>query len=265
MVRLTRVSRPNDDSAARRDQRHRVSFFGVAGEVLVTAGVLVLLFIAWQNVFNTWLLNGQQNGAAAQLGKQWLESAPSRGGAASSPNAAAAGQASVGPDANVPVESEPGNKQTIAVMYVPRFGTSWKRTIREGTGLDVLNSSQAGIGHYASTAMPGGVGNFAVAAHDTGYGSTFLRMQNLRIGDKIYVQTKDGFYTYAFRNYQYVQPNEVAVLDPVPRQQGAQASDRLITMTTCNPPYHTVERLISYGVLESFSTTPPAAIASEVG
>jgi sortase A len=123
----------------------------------------------------------------------------------------------------------------------------------------------AGIGHYPHTAMPGGVGNFAVAAHDTGYGSSFLHMQNLRLGDKIYIQTKDGFYTYAFRNYQYVQPNEVAVLEPVPRQADAQASDRLITMTTCNPPYHTVERLVSYGVLESFSTTPPAAIAAEVG
>jgi sortase A len=265
MARLTRVSRPNADSAPERPARHRLSFFGVAGEVLVTAGVLVLLFIAWQNVFNSWVLNGQQNGAAAQLGKQWLESSAPPAGATPKPSTGADGGASVAANADVPVESEPGNAQTIAVMYVPRFGTDWKRTIRQGTGLDVLNSSQAGIGHYASTAMPGGVGNFAVAAHDTGYGSSFLHMQNLRVGDKIYVQTKDGFYTYAFRNYQYVQPTEVAVLDPVPRQQGAQASDRIITMTTCNPPYHTVERLISYGVLESFSTTPPAAIASEVG
>lgn len=257
------MTRANSESAAPRN-RHRVSLLGIAGELLVTAGVLVLLFIAWQNVFNTWVLDGQQTGAAAQLGKQWLEQSGPKGAAPTASPSAAAGS-SVGPSANVPVESEPGNGQTIAVMYVPRFGTDWKRTIREGTGLDVLNSSQAGIGHYASTAMPGAVGNFAVAAHDTGYGSSFLHMQNLRLGDKIYVQTKDGFYTYDFRNYEYVQPSDVAVLYPVPKQQGAQASDRLLTMTTCNPPYHTVERLISYSVLESFSTTPPAAIAGEVG
>jgi sortase A len=264
------VSRANPEDEpprrSRRRERRRVSVFGVAGELLVTAGVLVLLFIGWQNVFNSWVLNDQQNGAAAQLGKQWLEqSAPSKSPAAGDSGAGSDGAASVGPDAQLPVENEPANKQTIAVMYVPRFGTDWKRTIREGTGLDVLNSAQAGVGHYASTAMPGAVGNFAVAAHDTGYGSTFLHMQNLRLGDKIYVQTKDGFYTYAFRNYQYVQPSEVAVLQPVPRQQGVPAADRIITMTTCNPPYHTVERLISYGVLESFSTTAPAAIAAEVG
>ncbi|AYG05333.1 class E sortase [Gryllotalpicola protaetiae] len=241
-----------------------MSFLGIAGELLLTAGVLVLLFIAWQNVFNSWVLNGQQNGAASQLGKQWLEnSAPAP---SSSPGASGgSGQASVGPDAAIPVASEPANAQPIAVIYVPRFGTDWKRTIREGTGDDVLNSPRAGVGHYAKTGMPGAVGNFAVAAHDTGYGSTFLHVQNLRLGDKVYVQTKDGFYTYAFRNYQYVQPTDVAVLDPVPSQGGAQASDRILTMTTCNPPYHTVERLISYSVLESFSTTPPAAIASDVG
>ena len=225
----------------------------------------MLLFIGWQNVFNSWVLNGQQDGAAAELGKQWLESSAPQTGAAASPGGAGGGAASVGPDARIPVESEPGNGQTIAVMYVPRFGTNWKRTIREGTGLDVLNSAAAGIGHYRSTAMPGAVGNFAIAAHDTGYGSSFLHMQNLRLGDKVYIQTRDGFYTYAFRNYEYVQPTEVSVLEPVPRKQDAQASDRILTMTTCNPPYHTVERLISYAVLESFSKTPPAAIAGELG
>ena len=260
------MSRADAENVEPRNRRHRVSLIGVAGELLLTAGVLVLLFIGWQNVFNSWVLNGQQNGAAAQLGRQWLDESASPSGGGSSSGGGSAAQTSVGPAANIPVEkSAPANQQPIAVMYVPRFGTDWKRTVREGTGLDVLNSSTAGVGHYASTAMPGAVGNFAVAAHDTGYGSTFLHMQNLRLGDKIYVQTKDGFYTYAFRNYQYVQPNEVAVLDPVPREQSAQASDRILTMTTCNPPYHTVERLISYAVLESFSKTPPAAIASVVG
>jgi len=261
------VSEPTTQSAPRRKDRPRVGLLGVAGELLVTAGVLVLLFIGWQNVFNSWVLNGQQSGAAAKLGQQWLEHSGSGSGkAAAAPGASGAAPESVGPDASIPVEKvAPAPRATIAVMYVPRFGTDWKRTIREGTGLDVLNSSAAGIGHYPHTAMPGGVGNFAIAAHDTGYGSSFLHMQNLRLGDKIYIQTKDGFYTYAFRNYQYVQPTEVAVLQPVPRQADAQASDRLITMTTCNPPYHTVERLVSYGVLESFSTTPPAEIAAEVG
>ncbi len=252
----------DDTRHGRRRAGHRVSILGVFAELLITAGVLVLLFIGWQNFFNTWVLSGQQNGAAAQLGKQWLEqSAP----AASSPAMKPGSTESVGVNAKVPVERAPSEAQPVGVMYVPRFGASWKRTIREGTDDAVLNSYDAGIGHYASTAMPGAVGNFAVAAHDTGYGNTFLHIQNLRLGDKVYVQTKDGFYTYAFRNYEYVQPSAVQVLYPVPTKQGAQASDRILTMTTCNPPYHAVERLIAYAVLESYSTTPPAAIAGAVG
>jgi sortase A len=256
------VSRHESDAAQVAKPRPRVSIVGVLGELLITGGVIVLLFIAWQNVFNSWFLSGQQSGAAAELGKQWLtQSAPTT----SSAPEKTPGQTSVGPAVDIPVENAPGARQPLAVMYVPRFGADWKRTIREGTGLDVLNSTQAGIGHYANTAMPGSVGNFAVAAHDTGYGSTFLHIQNLRVGDRIYVQTRDGFYTYVFRNYQYVQPTDVAVLEPVPKVKGKQASDRILTMTTCNPPYHSVERLIAYSVLEAFSKKPPAAIAGEVG
>lgn len=256
------MSRDEPEAAQATKPRRRVSVVGVLGELLITAGVLVLLFIAWQNVFNSWFLSGQQSGAAAELGKQWLtQSAP----VTSSPPSTTSDGTSVGPAADIPVENAPSALQPLAVMYVPRFGADWKRTVREGTGLDVLNSTQSGIGHYSNTAMPGSVGNFAVAAHDTGYGSTFLHIQNLRVGDRIYVQTRDGFYTYVFRNYQYVQPTDVAVLDPVPKVKGEQASDRILTMTTCNPPYHSVERLIAYSVLESFSKTPPSAIAGEVG
>ncbi|WP_022881885.1 class E sortase [Gryllotalpicola ginsengisoli] len=261
---------PAADESPRRGRRNRggarVSIVGVFGELLVTAGVIVLLFIGWQNWWNSWVLNAQQNGAASQLSKEWLQESGESGDgstASSAPSGSGSGQAQT--SSTIPVSDEPSHAQAVGIMYVPRFGTEWRRTIREGTGDDVLNSYDAGVGHYDGTAMPGGVGNFAVAAHDTGWGNTFLHMQNLRVGDKIYVQTKDGFYTYAFRNYEYVQPTAVDVLLPVPHEAKAKASDRLLTMTTCNPPYHSVERLIAYGVLESFSKTPPAAIASEVG
>jgi sortase A len=258
--------RGEEGSAATRAPRRRVSIAGVFGELLITAGVIVLLFIAWQNVFNSWYLNGKQDGAAAQLGQQWLEQSQSGAHSGSAPASIGDGQTALGPSAAVPVEkTEPTHLAAVAVIYVPRFGAGWKRTIREGTDTPVLNSATAGVGHYDNTAMPGAVGNFAVAAHDTGYGNTFLHVQNLQVGDKIYVQTPQGFYTYVFRNYLYVQPNAVQVLDPVPMKSGQKASDRIMTMTTCNPPYHSVERMAAYSVLESFSTKPPAAIAGAVG
>jgi len=257
------VQRQQTDDEAGRKPRSRVSVTGVLGELLITAGVLVLLFIGWQNVFNTWILEGQQANAAAQLGQQWVEQA---GGPSQPATPGSGGTTSGTPNVAVPVENvKPAHLDAFAVIYIPRFGTQWKRTIREGITDDVLDSFDAGVGHYPTSAMPGAVGNFAVAAHDTGYGNTFVHIQNLQVGDKVYIQTKDGFYTYVFRNYIYVQPNAGEVLLPVPLKPNTAAADRILTMTTCNPPYHTKERLVAYAVMESFSKSVPTAIAGEIG
>ena len=49
---------PADGRRPRR-RRPRVSFVGVLGELLITAGVLVLLFIAWQQWFNDLVVAGE--------------------------------------------------------------------------------------------------------------------------------------------------------------------------------------------------------------
>lgn len=258
--------------ATRAKRRHKVSVVGVIGELLVTAGVLVLLFIGWQTWWQSSVLAAQQNSAAAQQSKKFLDEAKdaptSTPTPVTTPGDTADGTKTVdyGPP---PVMKAPGAAQPFAVIYVPRFGADWKRTIRETVDVEsVLNSYDAGVGHYPGTAMPGEVGNFAIAAHDTGYGNTFIDVSKLQVGDAIYIQTKDGYYTYRFRNMEYIPPTAVQVLYSVPQVKGVQASDRYITMTTCNPPYHAQERIAAFGLFESWqplSAGPPAAIASEVG
>jgi sortase A len=241
---------------------------GVAGELLVTAGVLVLLFLGWQTWWQSGVLAAQQNSAAAQQSQKFLDQAKGASTPTPTPVATPNGSKAVdyGPP---PVARAPGAAQPLAVIYVPRFGADWKRIIRETVDVQsVLNSYDAGVGHYPGTAMPGGVGNFAIAAHDTGYGNTFLDVSKLQVGDAIYIQTADGYYTYRFRNMEYVRPDAVQVLYPVPQVKEAAPSERYITMTTCNPPYHAQERIAAFGVFESWqplSAGPPAAIASEVG
>ncbi len=46
-------------------KRWRPSVIGVLGELLITAGVLVLLFLGWQIWWNSWILAGQQTSAAS--------------------------------------------------------------------------------------------------------------------------------------------------------------------------------------------------------
>jgi sortase A len=64
-----------------------------------------------------------------------------------------------------------------------------------------------------------------------------------------------------------VKPTGVGVLDPVPQQDGVAATQRLLTLTTCNPFYSTAERIIGYSVFDKFTPRadgPPQEIAATV-
>jgi sortase A len=112
--------------------------------------------------------------------------------------------------------------------------------------------------------MPGEIGNFALAAHRTTYGAPFANIAELRVGDRIYVETRDGWYVYAFRNLEYVWPTAVQVLEPVPQAPQVEATERYLTLTSCNPRFSAAERIIAYAVFETWyprEEGPPAEIA----
>lgn len=243
-------------------KRSRTTVFSVIGELLVTAGVLVLLFIAWQLWWNDWVTAEQQTKAAASQSQDWIEQARSH--ATSTPSATPAPDTDFGDPV---VLGQVSDGEAFGILYVPRFGETYQRTIAQGTGTDVLNSTHLGIGHYPDTQLPGQVGNFAIASHRSAYGGGMHVMDTFQLGDPIIIQTKDGWYTYRFRNLEYVQPSQVSVIGPVPDDPGAPPVDRLITLTTCNPLYSTAERMIAYGVFDSWRPTsagPPEEIAALV-
>jgi sortase A len=224
------------------DTRPRVSVVGVLGELLLTAGVLILLFLGWQLWWNDAIMAGQQSSAASDLSARWDEEARADRDEALAPAPVEYGEPVVG-------AASYDNGETFAVMYVPRFGDGSQRRVAEGTGLDVLNSTEVGVGHYPGTQMPGQMGNFAIASHRSAYGGGMHEIEQLQLGDGIYIQTQDGWYTYRFRDFEYVTPETIDVLAPVPHRPELQPADRIITLTSCNPLYSTDERIIAYGVL----------------
>lgn len=238
-----------------RRRRSRASFVSVVGELLITAGVLVLLFIGWQQWFNDLVVADQYQADAAELSQEFE--------ASSTPAPAPAADGSYGdpPAGTVPVEGE-----TFANFYVPRFGSDYAVPIAGGTST-VRTLNKIGIGHYDETQMPGQVGNFGIAAHRTTYGAPFNKIADLQAGDKMYVQTQDGWFTYTFRNLQYVQATQVSVLQQVPDAPDVSATsgDRLITLTSCNPMFTAQERIVAYGVFDSWqplSAGAPAELAA---
>lgn len=245
-----------------RKSRRRTTLVGVVGELLITAGVLVFLFLGWQLWLNDLIVGEQHREEAAELSDEWeAELAPlwNEG------NTPARDEPIEPVDYGVPVvPAKADNGQQLAIMYVPRFGSDYQRTISEGIDEKLVLNSK-GIGRYPDTQQPGEPGNFAVAAHRTTYGKPFADIGELRVGDKIIIRTPDAYYTYAFRNMEYVWPSAVDVLNPVPREPDTvDVVDRIITLTSCNPRFSRAERIIAYGVLETWQPAtagPPAELA----
>ncbi|TFD62245.1 class E sortase [Cryobacterium suzukii] len=238
---------------------------GVLGELLITAATLVLLFLGWQLWWNDLLMANSQSSAASQISQDWIDSNTLTPELVPSVGSAEPSAVPVAVDYGAPIVADvPAKATAFAVLYVPRFGADYRRTIAEGTGHDVLNSNRLGIGHYTGTQMPGEVGNFAVAAHRSAFGGGMHLINELQLGDAIYVQTADGYYSYRYRDTEYVAPSQVQVLASVPNHPEASAVDRIITLTSCNPLYSTAERIIAYGVLEAWqplSAGAPAELA----
>ncbi|WP_396157231.1 class E sortase [Arthrobacter sp.] len=244
-----RVKRNRGGAAPRRRGSMVVQVFG---ELLITAGLVLVLFVVWELWWTNIESDRRQEQAMEELFSGFdTPAVPSPGPAPES----------YGDPAVLPPPDADGD--TFAAIYIPRFGPEHARPVTQGVGTEVLDT--LGLGHYPETAMPGEVGNFALAGHRQTHGQVLDAVDTLVPGDRIYVRTAEGYYTYIYRNSQIVLPDKVDVLAPVPTQAGAAPAERILTLTTCNPRFGSQERFIAYAVMESWqpaSAGPPAEIAA---
>lgn len=237
---------------------------GVTGEVLITLGVLTGFFWVWFVVLNDVVVGAEQNSAGAALSQSFQEETPvlSFGKAWGS----SAGRAAA---MDPPVVEAGVEGKAFATLYVPRFGANYQRPIAEGVDVDsVLNSSTLGVGRYTETQNLGELGNFAIAGHRNSYGAAFGEIGELRMGDRVYVETREGWFVYRFRNLEYVWPEAINVLNEIPRFTGVEPQERILTMTSCHPRFSVAERVIAYSVFDSWyprAEGPPSEISHWVG
>jgi len=95
--------------------------------------------------------------------------------------------------------------------------------------------------HYAVTPLPGAGEPFAVAGHRTTYGAPFYKLDKLRPGDPIYVDTPYARFRYSVAKTTTVDPTDISVLSD--RGYG-------LVLTTCTPPYSAAHRLVVWAKLE---------------
>lgn len=251
-----RVSEERNSRRSRRKKRRpTATVTSVLGELLITAGAIVLLYVSYQLWIGDMIQGAQNNEAGAATIQEWSQL----------PDDAIAPPKLVQPDDGTqayyepPKMEQPGSGETFAVMLIPRLG----QTVELKGGVQTWESLNVGaIGHYPDTQMPGDVGNFATAAHRGSHGAPFMNLPGMRVGDAVVIQTKDGWYTYRFRNLEYVTPDAGTVLLPLPQEPDRVGVGRYLTMTTCSPRYGWDERAIGYADFEYFTPASEGAPAS---
>jgi sortase A len=213
------------------------------GEILITAGLIVLLFVAYELVWTNVEANRHTDQVSNALRDQWADP----------PHASGHGAGNVGSSTFV-------KGKGFAFLHIPALGRNWSRPVVQGVSLPDL---ARGVGHYPKTALPGEVGNFAVAGHRATNGEPFAYLDKVHVGDVVVAETRTMWFTYVVDRTKIVAPDSFWVLDPVPGHPNRQPTQRLLTLTTCNPRWASFQRLIVFGHLEEArakSAGPPAVL-----
>lgn len=228
------------EPAAAPRPRRGMSVVGVLGELVLTGGLIVLLFVVYELLVTDLLTARDQSRLSDTIHATW--------------------KANPAPVAEV----EPAIGAPVAILHIPRLGSDFERVVIEGT--DQTQLAQ-GPGHYVGSAMPGQPGNLALAGHRVGKGSPFLDLDTMRPGDPIVVETAAEWYVYrvlgdpstgrfsgdasGIPGLEVVPPTGLQVISPTPdAAASAPASGAYLTITTCNPKYSAQTRLVVHARLD---------------
>ncbi|MFB4193236.1 class E sortase [Streptomyces carpaticus] len=223
-------------AAAKAAKQTGTAISNVIGELFITTGVLLMLFVVYQLWWTNVEARAHANGQADSLQEQW--------------DRAEAGEG------DEDEEREPGvfsPGEGFAIIYLPTLDV--RAPIAEGVDpKGVLDKGM--VGHYTAedrlpTAMPWDEeGNFGLAGHRNTHGEPFRFINKLEPGDPIVIETESTYYVYEMASrLDSTSPSNIAVLDPVPEQGGFTEPGRYITLTTCTPEFTSTYRMIVWGQL----------------
>jgi sortase A len=212
------------------------------GRLLVTLGLLTLLFVAYELWGTGFFTARAQSNLKSQFQEQLKE-------VHESPTIKVPSKPSTGKPASTVVNPKllvaPPEGDALGEITIKKIDVDW--AIVEGVQLPDLAK---GPGHYPGTPLPGQIGNAAIAGHRTTHGAPFFRVNELAKGDKIVIKTLAGTYTYIVTRTPFsVQPTDYGVVD--------NTSDAQLTLTSCEPRYSAARRIIVKAKLERKLSSKP--------
>lgn len=210
---------------------------GAIGRTLITAGTLILLFVAYQ-LWGTGLQTQQSQNELGTEFEELLAGAATTTTTTAPPSTTTTADPFADPalvpvvptvapvDGVLPAEGDP-----IAEISIPSIGIT--RTVVSGISLDQL---KRGPGHYPETPLPGQAGNVAIAGHRTTYGQPFHNIDKIPIGSRITFTTLQGEFVYEVTEKFVVEPEQVEILQDF--------DDNRLTLIACEPKYSAAQRYI---------------------
>jgi sortase A len=247
----TRLERRKAEKARKATRANKIA--NVIGELMITTGALLMLFVTYQLWWTNVEARAHANSQARQLLEGWGEDGPGEPAPPADP--VDPGEEVADPDQPLlpPPNTEFDSGEGFALLHLPTI--SKRVPIAEGVGAkEVLDRGL--VGRYSEedglpTAMPWDEeGNVGLAAHRNTHGEPFRYINKLTTGDPIVIETETAYYLYEVRTrLDSTSPSNIQVLDPIPTQGGFTGPGRYVTLTTCTPEYTSTYRLIIWGEL----------------
>lgn len=130
---------------------------------------------------------------------------------------------------NTPTDSP----QPIGRIMIPKIDLA--APISEGVESRILRYA---VGHIKGTASLGEIGNTVLAGHRSyTYGEFFNRLDEVKVGDTIKIETLQQDFIYKVNNIKVVEPTDLSVLDDT-------SPKSTLTLITCTPKNSSRYRLI---------------------
>jgi sortase A len=217
---------------------------GAIGRICITAGVLILLFVAYQ-LWGTGIREAQAQNALESEFEDRIDVVEDTTTTTTLPDAPDAPTEAPAVTEPLPPPPPPADGDAVARLRIPAIDVD--KIVVEGVHVSDL---KRGPGHYPDSPLPGQPGNAAIAGHRTTYGAPFNRLDELEQGDEIQVTTAQGAFRYEVQRQLIVNPDQVEVLDDF--------GDNRLTLTACHPKYSARQRIVIVASLAGDAAPGPA-------
>jgi sortase A len=210
----------------------------ILGTLLIVAGAAVLVWAItvwqWQDPFTAYLHSRDQKELTQHFERQLERHEAVQLPAAAAPKGPSAAEvrALVAKDARA-WRKTAKQGEAIARLRIPRLHLT--EIVVNGTD---TNSLKRGPGRYLGTAMPGEGELVYIAGHRTTYGAPFAHIDDLRRGDKVFVELPYGTIEYAITGHRIVEDDELSVLESKGFEQ--------LALQACHPRFFATHRYIAY-------------------